>query len=160
MAHPGISPAEQDAIDDAVAASAALKADKTTIASDSIDCKLDAKGAAATDVQVIGVVPFAGTVTAVEVIANAAVTGDNTNTRSFALTNKGQAGAGTTSVATLALTTGNDLVAFDAKTMTLTATTADRVVAAGDVLSLAQTVGASGLAHSGGIARVVLTRAS
>lgn len=118
--------------------------------------KLDSKGAAVTDTQMVGAAPVAGTVTAVEIISNAAVTGDNTNTRTFTLTNKGQAGAGTTVVATLALTTGNDLVAADAKAFTLSATPANLVVAAGDVLQLAQTVGASGLAHSGGVLRVVI----
>lgn len=154
--HPGVSASEQDAIDDSVAVEAATRAagDATSV----YQCKIDAKAATDLDAQVIAVAPFAGTVTTVELVPNAAVTGDNTNTRSFALTNKGLSGAGTTSVATLALTTGNNLVAFDAKPMTLSVVAGALTVAIGDVLSLAQTVGASGLAHSGGILRIVFTR--
>jgi hypothetical protein len=163
--HAGISPSEQEAIAAAGAEEAAtqagllaLKADKVTIASQALERKIDAKGATDLDAQVVGVAPFAGTITAVELVLNAAVTGDTTNTRSFVLTNKGQTGVGTTSLATLALITNSNVAMFDAKPMVLSVVANALVVAAGDVLSLAQTVGAAGLAHSGGIARVVVAR--
>lgn len=108
---------------------------------------------------VITEAPFAGTVTKVAIVPEAAVTGDNTNTRTFTLVNKGQAGAGTTVVATLALTTGVNLVAFDEKLFTLSAVANATTVAAGDVLLLNEVVTASGLAHTGGRCIIEFTRA-
>jgi hypothetical protein len=63
--------------------------------------------------QTVGEAPFAGTVTNVTYTPEAAITGANTETRTFTLVNKGAAGAGTTVVATLAMTSGVNGVAFD-----------------------------------------------
>jgi hypothetical protein len=109
--------------------------------------------------QAVTEAPFDATVTKCSLIPEAAVTGDNTNTRTFTLVNKGQAGAGTTVVATLALTTGVNLVAFDEKLFTLSAVAGATSVVAGDVLQLNEVVAASGLAHSGGRVVVEFTRA-
>lgn len=114
----------------------------------------------ATTAQVIGEAPFAGSVSSVEYIAIAAVTGAaSPASRTLSLINKGQAGIGTTVVATLALVDTVNLVAFDAKAITLSATAADLVVVAGDVLSwLSAPVGGTGLVDPGGTVAVDITR--
>lgn len=110
--------------------------------------------------QVITASPFAGTVTSYTIVPEAAVTAHGTNFRTFRLVNKGQAGAGTTVVATFATDTvaTDDLVAFDEKTVPLSATAADLVVAAGDVLAADETIAAAGVAHGGYTARVTISR--
>lgn len=108
--------------------------------------------------QTVTEAPFAGTVTGVKLVPEAAVTGDNTNTRTFTLVNKGQTGAGTTVIATLALTTGVNLVAFDEKAFTLSAVAGATTVAAGDVLAVVEVHAASGLAHSGGRVLIDIAR--
>ena len=110
--------------------------------------------------QVVAVAPFAGVVSAVSLIPEAAVSGATATKRTFTLTNKGQAGAGSTSVAVLDLITGNNLVAFDEKAFTLSATAANLVVAKGDVLVLVETHASTGTAHSGGMVKVDITPTS
>lgn len=102
--------------------------------------------------------PYAGTVTAVTYIPNLASTGDNTNYRTYSLKNRGAAGSGTTTVATLQLATGVNLVAGDEKDITLSVTAADLVVAAGDVLAFASIHTASGLVDPGGLVTVTVAR--
>lgn len=104
--------------------------------------------------------PFAGTVASVTYTPIAAVTGANSPaSRTLSLINKGQAGAGTTVVASLALVSGVNLVAFDEKDITLSATAADLVVAAGDVLEFrSAAVGGTGLADPGGTATIEFSR--
>ena len=95
------------------------------------------------------------TVTSVDWVPAAAVTGDNTNYFSLALQNKGTAGAGTTAVtSTKAYTTGVDSVAHDAESLTLSATTANLNATTGEVLSLVRTVAATGLAQPDGLVRI------
>jgi hypothetical protein len=108
--------------------------------------------AAAVDAdQVLGEAPRAGTVIGVSYVPEAAMTGNTTESRTVRVVNRGQAGAGTTVVATLAFVSGVNGVAFDEKAITLTATLADRAVAAGDVLVWESThVGSTGLADPGG----------
>jgi hypothetical protein len=110
--------------------------------------------------QVIGTAPFAGVVQAVSIVPEGAVTGNATNFRNFRVLNKGQAGAGSTLVATFSTnaTPANDLVAFDEKTVPLSGTPANLVVAAGDVLVADETVGASGVAHTGYTINVDIAR--
>lgn len=102
--------------------------------------------------QVIGEVSKAGRVTSVSYTPEAALSGAaSPASRTLTLVNKTQAGIGTTNIATLALVSGVDLVAFDEKAITLTATVADRVVAAGDELVWVSTaVGGTGLTDPGG----------
>lgn len=108
--------------------------------------------------QTVTEAPFAGTVTGVKLVPEAAVTGDNTNTRTFTLVNKGQSGTGTTVIATLALTTGVNLAAFDEKAFTLSAVAGATTVAAGDVLAVVEVHGGSGLVHSGGRVLIDIAR--
>lgn len=110
--------------------------------------------------QVIDEAPFAGTVTAVAIVPEANGTANATNFRTFRVVNKGQGGAGTTVVASLATDTPttDDLKAFDEKVIPLSGTAADLVVAAGDVLAADETKAAEGLAHSGYKIRVTITR--
>jgi hypothetical protein len=103
-------------------------------------------------------VPFAATVTAVEYIAAAAITGAATNNRIVTLANKGAAGSGTTAVATKTFASGTNAVAAASTTVTLSATAADLVVAAGDVLQWQSTINGTGLADPGGLVRVTLSR--
>lgn len=116
-----------------------------------LQATLPAAGAAVTQDQTIGESPVAGTVVSVRIVPEAALTAHATNFRTFRVVNKGQAGAGTTVVATFATdtVTTDDLAAFDEKVIPLSSTAADLVVAEGDVLAADETVAASGVAHSG-----------
>jgi hypothetical protein len=98
--------------------------------------------------QVIGEASHAATVTEATLIPEAAVAANATNYRTFRVLNRGQAGAGTTVVASLATDT-NSLVAFDEKALTLSGTAANLVVAEGDVLVADETTAGTGVAHSG-----------
>jgi hypothetical protein len=106
---------------------------------------------------VIGEAPFAGTVTEVSFYPETAVAAAASNIRTFRLVNKGQSGAGTTVIASRSTVTSNSMVAYDEWTVTLSATAADLVVAAGDVLIFDETIGASGVAHGGGVVKVQIT---
>lgn len=109
--------------------------------------------------QTIDSVPFAGTVSSVTFTPEADITGAATNYRTFRLVNAGQDGNGTTVVASLAFSSGAVTASdFDEKTITLSVTAADLVVAAGDVLKWDETVAASGLASPGGKVRVTIDR--
>lgn len=112
---------------------------------------------AATTTTTVGEVDTAGRVTGVSYTPDAAITGAaSPNSRTFTLVNKGQAGSGTTTVATLAMVGGVNGVAYDEKAITLTATVADRAVAAGDILAWVSTAvtGAGGLVDPGGLVQV------
>lgn len=102
----------------------------------------------------IWVAPRDGTVTAVTYSTVTAITGANTNTRSVTLVNKGQAGAGTAVVATLQFDSGVNTVASDEKTITLSATPANLVLVAGDVLQWQSTHIGTGIADPGGLVTV------
>lgn len=94
-------------------------------------------------------------VTGVSWTPAAAVAGDNANNFALAVQNKGAAGAGTTAVtATKTYATGTNGVAHDAEELTLTATEADRVVSAGEVLALVRTTNGTGLAQPDGLVEV------
>lgn len=118
-----------------------------------IEATVPAVTIAATADQVVGEATKAGRVTSVSYTPEAAVTGAaSPDSRTLSLVNKGQAGAGTTTVASLALVSAVNLVAFDEKAITLTATVADRAVVAGDELAWVSTAvtGAGGLVDPGG----------
>lgn len=118
---------------------------------------------AATADQVVGEAQNAGRVTAVTYTPEASVTGAaSPNSRTFTLINKGQAGAGTAVVATLALTSGVDLTAFDEKAVTVTGTVADKTLAAGDILVWVSTAvtGGGGLVDPGGRVEVTIGASS
>lgn len=73
-----------------------------------------------------------------KVTAEAAVTGADTNSVTLALRNLGAAGAGAIDIATLALAAGTDLAADTPQALTLNATAANLLVAAGEVLTFRQ----------------------
>jgi hypothetical protein len=112
------------------------------------------------------VAPFAGTITEVTYIADTAITGANTESRTLQVFNKGAAGSGTTKVAELAMTQGVDAAAFDEKAITLDTTDAtsdgiyeNRVCAADDVLVWKSLhIGSTGLADPGGTVKVKISR--
>lgn len=107
----------------------------------------------------LGVCPFAGTVSAVSYVPDTILSGANTDSRTLVLVNKGAAGSGTTVVATKAFTSGVNAAADLATSITLSATAANLVVAAGDVLAWQSNhVGSTGLADPGGLAHVEVTR--
>lgn len=108
---------------------------------------------------VIGEVPFAGTVTSATIIPEAGITGQATNYRSFRVVNAGGDGAGTTVVASLAFSSGAvTATKNDEKTITLSGTPANLLVAEGDVLVFDETVTGDGLASPGGLVQVEITR--
>lgn len=91
--------------------------------------------------------PFDGVVTGVQITANAAITGADTESRTIQLFNRGEDGDGTVKVAEKAFVEDVNAGADDETDLTLTATTADRVVAKGDILEFFSLhVGTTGLA--------------
>ena len=107
---------------------------------------------------VVSQAPFDCTVTKVEYIPVAAITGANTNTRSVTLFNKGQTGSGTTTVATLQFDSGVNAAASDEKAITLSGTAANLVLAAGDTLLWRSLHIGTGQTDPGGLVRVTVTR--
>jgi hypothetical protein len=110
------------------------------------------------DDSVLAQSPYAGTVTAVQYVPEAAITGAATNNRTVSLVNKGQAGSGTTVVATLTFASGTNATANNEVSLTLSSTAADLVVAEGDTLQWRSIANGTGLADPGGIARVGVSR--
>lgn len=105
--------------------------------------------------------PFAGVITAVVIDPVTLLTGANTDSRTFKVTNKGQANAGTAIPASKAFTAGVNALAERETALTLSATAADLVVAAGDVLEVESLhVGGTGLAGPQAIVRITISRTS
>lgn len=102
--------------------------------------------------------PFAGVVTAVDYVTPTAITGANTNTRKVSLVNKGAAGLGSTEAAALQFNSGVDTVAFDKKTITLSGTPANLVVAVGDILAWVSLPIGTGIVDPGGTVLVTILR--
>jgi len=124
-----------------------------------LEVDTDAVGAAADADKVIGVAPFAGTVTSVTYTPNAQLTGANTESRTLSVINKGTDGNGTTSVASKAFTSGVNANDFDETALTLSVTPANLVVAENQILSFNSLhVGTTGLADPGGKVRVTISR--
>lgn len=120
---------------------------------------LPATAAGADFVAVICTAPFAGTLSAASYIADTTLTGANTDSRTLNIHNRGQAGSGTTVMATKAFTSGVNATQYDETTLTLTSTAADLIVAEGDVISVQSLhVGGTGLADPGGTVVITLTR--
>lgn len=124
---------------------------------DHLRAQIVRQATAATDQStMMGKAPYAGVLASATFTPAVAVAADGTNNRIFTLYNRGQAGAGTTSMATFTTTTAwvdNVDIA-----MTLTATAADRVVAAGDILEVVETHGGTGVAHGGAFLDVAISR--
>lgn len=102
---------------------------------------------------IVHVATRAGTVTAVTYTPLASQTGSAT-ARTYTLVNLGQTGVGTTIVATLALVGGVNTVAGDEKAITLSATPANLVLAAGDVLQWQSAAVGAGIADPGGLVTI------
>ncbi len=109
------------------------------------------------DDTVITQAPTTGTVTKVEYVPEAAITGAATNNRTVSVVNKGQAGTGTTVVATLTFSSGTNAAAYDEVTIPLSVTASDLAVAAGDTLLWRSTHNGSGRADPGGLVRLTFT---
>lgn len=108
---------------------------------------------------VLGAAPFAGTITAATYTPDAQLTGADTESRTLTIVNKGQDGNGTTNIATKAFVNAVNANDFDETTLTLNATAANLVVAAGDIIAFVSThVGSTGLADPGGKVRVTISR--
>jgi hypothetical protein len=123
-----------------------------------LEANIPAQGTAGTTQDwVIGEVESGGTVAEVVIIPEAAVTANATNYRTFRVINKGSAGAGSTVVASFATdtVTTDDLVAFDEKSITLSGTAANLVLAENDVLVADETVTGTGVAHGGYTIKVI-----
>lgn len=110
------------------------------------------------DDSVIAQAPFDCTVTAVEYIPEAAITGAATNHRTVSLVNKGQAGSGSVTVASLTFDNGVNAAANNERALTLSATAADRDLAAGDTLQWRSIHVATGIADPGGLVKITVSR--
>lgn len=110
------------------------------------------------DDTVLAQAPFDCTVTSVEYVPEAAITGAATNHRSVSLVNKGQAGSGSTTVATLAFDSGVNATANNERTIPLSGTAANLVLAAGDTLQWRSVAVGTGIADPGGVVRVTVAR--
>ena len=104
--------------------------------------------------------PFTGKVAGVSYTPVASVTGAaSPASRTLSVINHGQAGAGTTVVASLALVAGVNLVGFDEKALTLSATASDLQVVQGDILEFrSAAVGGTGLVDPGGTVEITFER--
>ncbi|MGA5635074.1 hypothetical protein [Streptomyces lydicamycinicus] len=124
-----------------------------------IEADVPAVGTAGNDDDtVIFQAPFDCTVTTVEYVPEAAITGADTNSRTLSLVNKGQAGSGSTTVATLALTSGVNATAYNERAVTLSGTAANLVLTAGDTVQWRSVHVGTGITDPGGLVRVTLSR--
>ncbi|TXH18665.1 MAG: hypothetical protein E6R03_01775 [Hyphomicrobiaceae bacterium] len=120
---------------------------------DRYTAQVPAQGTAGTaQATIIDRMRVAGTVTAAGLIPTGAVAADGTDYRVWTIYNRGTSGSGTTVVATLSTLSSAEgaLTDNDEKAFTLSGTAANLVVAEGDVLEVAETVGGSGKTHTGG----------
>lgn len=97
--------------------------------------------------------PFRCTVTAVTFMTASTITGANTNYCTLNVRNR-TTGAGSVVIATLAFTSGVDTVAQTPKTITLSSTAADLILAEDDVITAEKAVAGTGLAMPAGLVAV------
>ncbi|MEU5853947.1 hypothetical protein ABZ799_01345 [Nocardiopsis dassonvillei] len=107
---------------------------------------------------VLGQAPFDCTVTAVEYIPEAAVTGAATNHRTLSVVNKGSDGAATTTVASLSFAAGTNADAYDVRALSLSGTAANLDLDAGDTLQFRSVAVGTGITDPGGLVRVTVER--
>lgn len=103
-------------------------------------------------------VPFDGTVTSVTYAPVAAITGAATNNRTISVVNHGQAGAGTTVMATLTYNSGTNSAAFDENTIPLSGVTGATAFLTGDILEVKSVFNGTGIADPGGTVFVEVSR--
>lgn len=121
-------------------------------------CNVQPQATAGNDLNTVAfIAPRAGTVTSVTYTTPTAITGAATNNRTVSLINKGTGGAGSTSVASLNFASGVNTVAYDEKAITLSATPANLIVAAGDVLQWESLHILTGIADPGGLVSVTVS---
>lgn len=119
-----------------------------------------ASAIAAGDASGLVVAPVDGKIVSASIVPLTVLTGANTESRTVQVFNRGQAGAGTTAIASKAFTSGVNAAVEDETAITLSVTAADLVVAAGDVIEVKSLhVGATGLAGPQFIARLGFQRA-
>jgi hypothetical protein len=106
----------------------------------------------------IVVAEYNGTVTAVTYTPDTTITGAATNNRTVQLVNKGQTGAGSTVIASLNFASGTNATGGDEKTIPLSGTPANLIVAAGDVLEWQSNAVGTGIADPGGLVKVTIDR--
>lgn len=99
----------------------------------------------------------ASTVAAVTYTPLSTITGAATNNRTVNLVNLGQAGSGTTVVATLNFGNGTNATGGVPKTIPLSGTAANLVLAAGDVLQWQSVHVGTGIADPGGLVSISTT---
>ena len=104
------------------------------------------------------VAPWAGTLAEAYYTPEAAITGVATNNKVMSIRNRGSAGAGATTMASLTFGAGTNGVAFDESTLALSGTPANLVFALGDVITAQSTVNGTGMTLPEGKVRVVLSR--
>jgi hypothetical protein len=121
------------------------------------EAEVSAVAAAATDSAPIRA-EYAGTVTSVTYVPKAAITGAATNNRTVSVVNRLQDGTGSAVVASLNFASGINAAAYDEKTITLSGTPANLVVAEGDVLEVRSAAVGTGIADPGGTAFVTISR--
>ncbi|MER7517783.1 hypothetical protein [Streptomyces sp. NPDC126499] len=112
----------------------------------------------ASDDTVLGQAPFDCTVTSVQYVPEAAITGAATNHRTVTVVNKGQAGSGSTTVATLSFDSGVNAAANDERAITLSGTAANLDLTAGDTLQWRSIAVGTGITDPGGVVRVTISR--
>lgn len=107
----------------------------------------------------LGEAPFAGTITRVVYVPASTITGANTDSRTLQLFSRGTDGSGTDKLAELAMVSGVNAAADDAKAITIITDDDDDEVAAGAVIEWKSLhVGSTGLADPGGMVIVEITR--
>lgn len=127
---------------------------------DTVQAECPAVTIAATTTTPVGVSPVAGVVSAVTYTPIAAITGAATNNRTLSLVNKGQAGVGTTVVATLNFALGVNGVADEPVVLPLSAVAGATAVAQGDVLAFVSAAVGTGIVDPGGLVEVTFSRVS
>lgn len=123
-----------------------------------ITSRIVSQVAAGTADAVIGEAEAPGTVTAVTLTPDAAITGATATKRTFTVENRGQDGSGTTVIATLDLVTGVNPAKHAEYAFTLHATPANLNVAAGDIIACKEAVTSTGTANPGGRVEVTVSR--
>lgn len=120
---------------------------------------LPAEGTAGTGgVYVLGVAPFAGHLTRASYLPDVAVTGPATNYKTLQVQNRGATGVGTTIMANLFLTTGQNAPQADETVIPLSGVPANLDFVQGDVIALVSTVTGTGMTLPTGAVEVDLYR--
>lgn len=104
------------------------------------------------------VAPWAGTLAEAYYTPEAAVTGVVTNNKAITIRNRGGAGTGNTTMATLTFGVGTNGVAFDESPVALSGTPSNLAFSPGDVITAQSTVNGAGMTLPEGKVRVVLSR--